>query len=137
MNNRVTEGFTTNTNRNETYARVSQNDNDANQSLLTERANQEQPGFLTKWVINPIKYIGSFFCSRRNDTLSEDDNRVFSPLSKKVNNLISFNTQIKTRIGIMILYQRTDLDYFSNLVNSIQKEEYINEMLVNIYNIRL
>lgn len=129
-NIRSSPGFYTNTNRNNVYTRLSENDAEANQTLLTERQRQEQPGFFTRWIVNPLKYVGSFFCSRRNDTPTEQENNIFISLPERVNNINSFNTLIKTRIGILIVYQNNDLDFLSNFVNSIKKEEYINDILV-------
>lgn len=112
--------------------------NDINENLLgrrSHRAQSAQPsqeGFFKRWVINPINYIGSIFCSRRGDQPSEEENQIFSRLPEKVNNLNSFTTMIKTRIGILVLYQNTDYDFFNDLVNQVVREEHLMDLLVRI-----
>jgi hypothetical protein len=119
------------------YNRLSQNDNEINTNLLPNSQRQEQPGFLRRWFINPLIYIGTFFCSRRGDTPSEEENRIFSELPEKVNNLNTFNTLTKTRIGILVLYQNSELEYFTNLINSVKKEVHTFDILVKcISNLR-
>ena len=89
-----------------------------------------QEGFFKRFVINPLAYVGSIFCSRRGDQPSEEENRIFSELPERINNINSFNTFIKTRIGILVLYQNTDLEYFTNLINNIKREEHLIDILV-------
>jgi hypothetical protein len=120
----------TNNRSSQGYNRLSQNDNEINTNLLPSTQRQEQQGFFRRWLINPLIYIGTLFCSRRGDTPSEEENRIFSELPEKVNNLNSFNTLTKTRVGILVLYQNSELEYFTNLINSVKKEEHIFDILV-------
>ena len=125
------------TQNNRGYNQLTQNDNQINSNLINSGTRQqEQPGFFKRWVINPIVYLGSFFCSRRGDTPSDEENRIFSELPERITNLNSFNTLTKTRVGILVLYQNTDLEYYTNLVNEIKREEHTYDILVNIYNFR-
>jgi hypothetical protein len=111
-----------------------------NETLLSNRGQieprtQDQPGIFHRFVIRPLAYLGSFFCSRRGDT-TEDENLIFEGLPEKVTNLNTFNTLIKTRIGMIVLYQHSDGEYFQRLVNDLKKEEYVMDILVKIlYNV--
>lgn len=96
-----------------------------------ERRRQSQPGIFSRYVIRPLAYIGSLFCSRTGDRISEEESRIFSELPEKINNLNSFSTLIKTRIGILVLYQQSDLEYYNNFINEVKKEEYIMDILVS------
>jgi hypothetical protein len=123
-------------NQRSTYQNLNQSDNnDINANLLGRQtrpraAQPQQEGFFKRWVVNPISYIGSIFCSRRGEQPSEEENQIFSLLPERVNNLNSFTTMIKTRIGILVLYQNNDYEYFTDLVNQVRKEEHIMDLLV-------
>jgi hypothetical protein len=116
------------------YRGVTQNEH--NESLITsrrepEQSTQEQPGLFSRFVIRPLAYLGSFFCSKRGDT-TEDENLIFEGLPERVTNLNTFNTLIKTRIGLIVLYQHSDAEYFQKLINDMKKEEYVMDILVFI-----
>lgn len=108
---------------------------DHNERLLSntrnaENVEQQQPGIFYRFVVKPLAYLGSFFCGRKEDTL-EDENLIFEGLPDRVSNLNTFNTLIKTRIGMIVLYQHSDGEYFQKLVYDIKKEEYIMDIMVN------
>jgi hypothetical protein len=121
--------------QNRNYRGVSQNEeNEMGETLLNRRAEtrpqtQEQPGMFYRFVVRPLAYIGSFFCSKRSDT-TEDENVIFAGLPERVANLNTFNTLIKTRIGLIVLYQHSDGEYFQNLVNELKKQDYLMDILV-------
>jgi len=117
------------------YRGVSQRDeNEMRTSLInnrtrTDESTQEQPGIFQRLVVRPLAYLGSFFCSRRSDT-TEDENVVFEGLPERVTNMNAFNTLIKTRLGLLVLYQVSDGEYFQKLINDLKKEQYIMDILV-------
>ena len=120
------------------YNELDQSDNEINVNLIgnnengngRRQAEQEQPGLFKRFVINPLIYVSSFFCSRRGDQISEEESRIFSELPERISNTNSFNTIIKSRIGILVLYQNTDFEYFTDFVNNIKREEHIMDLLV-------
>lgn len=118
------------------YRGVSQNEeNEMAATLLNQETNtrtqqtQEQPGLFYRFVVRPLAYLGSFFCSRSRDT-TEEENLIFAGLPEIVTNLNTFNTLIKTRIGLIVLYQHSDGEYFQNLVNEVKKQDYLMDILV-------
>jgi hypothetical protein len=111
-------------------------DNEIGVGLLREQHTQKktpnQPGFLYRWFVQPFISLGSWFCSKR-DSNEEDTNPLFDSLPQKVNSMNAFNTMIKNKIGLLVLYSTTDTKYFDNFFQDLRKQEYIMEIMVTIH----
>jgi hypothetical protein len=84
---------------------------------------------MTKWIKKPLSYVASFFCSRPNvDT--ETGIEEFKDLPELVNSLSAFNTLIKTRIGILILYHENDLNSLHKFMQDVKKMDYLLDIIV-------
>ena len=113
------------------YEHLSQNEDEINANLLPRR--EEELGIISRWVFRPLMYVSSIFCKRRTHQVVRGDNFNFSDLPAKVNNLNSFNILTKTKLGIILLYQQSDLEFISNFIRQIKNEEYILDILVKYY----
>ncbi len=117
------------------YRPVSQSDNEnRNTQINNNRNNQENPGFFSNWIVAPIKWIGSFFCSRDNNE-QLTNNSIFDGLPDVVDNTSNFINGIKTKIGLLILYNESHNIYFEGLIRDIKQQDYIIDILVYLINI--
>jgi hypothetical protein len=113
------------------YSNLNQNDNEINVNIQnTESRTRQSPSIFSRYILNPIKRLATFLCPR-GDQFTEEENRIFSDLPEKVNNFNSFCTIIKSKIGIIILYTEQDLDFFTNIVNNLKREEHTMDTVVN------
>ena len=128
--------ISSNNTNNPGYNRIPQNE---------EPQPSNQPGFFTRWVVRPLAYVGSFFCSKcfnKNVDRRDDDDTdislnelVLKEIPGKVDNTRDFNLAVKTLVGVLILYNNSDLTAFRNLLHDMNKEEhsYIKEILMENY----
>jgi len=113
------------------YSNLNQNDNEINVNIQnTDSSRRQSPGIFSRYILNPIKKLAIFLCPR-GDQFTEEENRIFADLPEKVSNFNSFCTLIKSKIGIIILYTEQDLDFFTNIVNNLKREEHTMDTLVN------
>jgi hypothetical protein len=113
------------------YKPLTQNDREMQENLIIrERPTEPRRGFFSKYIVGPLAYVGSFFCGRR-DNESAEENRIFADLPERVVNMNSFSTIIKTRVGLLVLYQAANSAYFENLVREIRQQDYILDILVS------
>lgn len=72
--------------------------------------------------------LATWICGRKDTTLEE--NRIFADLPERVNNLSTFSTLIKTRIGMLVVYTPSDISYFENMIHELRSHEYMMDILV-------
>lgn len=115
------------------YSRVPQNE---------EQQLNNQPGFFSRFVIKPLAYIGSFFCSKcinkKIDRGNEDggdlnlNDLVLKDIPGRVDNHNEFNNLVKSKVGILIFYNSNQIQEFRSLVADMNKEDnsYLKEILI-------
>ena len=113
--------------RDNNYRPVSQTENE---QIRTQHTN---PGFFSNWIVAPIKWIGSFFCNR--DNTEHIASNVFDGLPDVVDDTTNFINGIKTKIGLLILYNEGHNNYFEALIRDLKRQDYIIDILVKYYNL--
>ena len=91
---------------------------------------QENPGFFSRWIVGPVKWLGSFFCNRDNTEHNSTVNFIFDGLPDVVDTTPNFISGIKNKIGLLILYNESHNNYFEDLIRSIKQQDYIVDILV-------
>ena len=106
------------------YKRINSNINkNSNQNNNNNKAsNSNNQGFFGS--------IFNFFgcCFRREDLDLEEENKTFQFLPNKVENFDKFNILVKKNIGIIILYNGSNVQFLNTFINQICR----NSMLVNL-----
>jgi hypothetical protein len=136
----VRESLGGNRNKND-YKSLTQNDNEMSANLLNNNqrereSNQirpaQQQGFFNRWVVRPLGYMASFFCSRNNNDLN-NENPLFADFPDKTNNINSFNTAARRKLGLLVIYQNNDFTYLDRFVNEVKQTGYIMDILRENY----
>jgi hypothetical protein len=116
-------------NRDNNYRPVSQSEN-----TNTNTQQQESPGLFFNLIVRPIKWIGSFFCTRDSSEINSAD-AMFEGLPDVVDSIPNFINGIKTKVGLLILYSEEHHNYFEELIRNIKQQDYIIDILVMSVNL--
>ena len=87
-------------------------------------------GFVKKYIKKPIDLVVSFFCNKNFKKSVE--NKIFGKLPNLVNDIKIFGRDIKSRIGILILYNEKDLNFVTGFLEKIIELDYLCEIMVNL-----
>lgn len=106
--------------------RIVQNKNQNNDPNNNNNNNDE--GFISRYIISPIKSLFSS-CYSNYDSELEDDSKIFHFLPNKVQDFSKFNQYIKKYLGIIIFYDRNNLEFLKDLINKICRNTTIMNIL--------
>ena len=119
-NNNLMQGINSNTNKNKIEEQNKSQNNNSNN-------NNNNESFFSKYIISPIMSLFSS-CVNNSDSEYEEDTKIFLFLPNKVKEFSKFNQLIKKYLGIIIFYERNNLEYLKDLINKICR----NSSLMNI-----
>ena len=89
--------------------------------------NQENEGFISRWILNPLRAIlGS--CVEKREVDIEEEERIFHLLPNKINDSHRFCQLIKRKIGIIIFYTANNIQFLNRFINQLSR----NSMLINL-----
>ena len=106
---------------------LEQNKAQNNQINNSSNNNDNEEGFISRYIISPIMSLFSS-CVNHSDSDLEDDSKVFHFLPNKVKDFAKFNQFIKKYLGIIIFYDRNNLEFLKDLITKICR----NTTLMNI-----
>jgi len=106
---------------------LEQNKAQNNQVNNSSNNNDNEEGFISRYIISPIMSLFSS-CVNYSDSDLEDDSKVFHFLPNKVKDFAKFNQFIKKYLGIIIFYDRNNLEFLKDLITKICR----NTTLMNI-----
>ena len=104
-------------------------DNNIKQNKKIDKSsnNEENEGFINRYIISPIMSIfGS--CIRSTDSDLEDDS-IFYFLPNTILDFSKFNQCIKKRLGIIIIYEKNHLDFLRDFINKICRNSSLMDIL--------
>ena len=100
--------------------------NQNNSSNSNDDNNNE--GFLSKYIFSPIFSLFSS-CYSNHDSDLEEESKIFHFLPNKIQDFSKFNQFIKKYIGIIIFYDRTNLEFLEQFINKICRNSSIMKIL--------
>ena len=89
--------------------------------------NDDNEGFFSKYIFSPIYSLFSS-CYSNHDSDYEDETKIFHFLPNKIQDFSKFNKFIKKYIGIIIFYDKKNLEFLQQFINKICR----NSSLMNI-----
>ena len=109
--------------------KIKLNDNNIQQNeIINDNSNNgDNENFINRYIISPIMSLFSF-CARNPDSDMEDDKKIFHFLPNKIKEFSKFNQYINKFLGIIILYQKNNLEFLKDFINKICR----NTSLMNI-----
>ena len=93
----------------------------------TDQNDNDNEGFLSKYIFSPIISLFSSCYSDRDSEL-EEDSKIFQYLPNKIKDFHKFNQFIKKYLGIIIFYDKNSIDFLREYINKICR----NSTLMNI-----
>ena len=107
------------------------NDNNYNANTNTNNNtnnnNQENEGFISRWILSPLKAIlGS--CMEKREVDIEEEERIFHLLPNKINDTYRFCQLIQRKIGLIIFYTANNIQFLNRFINQLSR----NSMLINL-----
>ena len=106
---------------------INNNNNNTNTNNNINNNNQENEGFISRWILNPLKAIlGS--CVEKREVDIEEEERIFHLLPNKINDSHRFCQLIKRKIGIIIFYTANNIQFLNRFINQLSR----NSMLINL-----
>lgn len=88
----------------------------------------ERRGIISK-ILSPVMNFITYFCGERKEIDPSEEDRIFSPLPGRVKNFNTFATHLKTRIGILIIYDKDNLQEMNELVSNIINDQITLELI--------
>ena len=110
-----------NLNRNE------KNNQNQNNSVNNNNGNNDE-GFLSKYIFSPLFSLFSS-CTSHPDSDFEDETKIFQFLPNKIQDFAKFNQFIKKYVGIIIFYDRKNLEFLKEFINKICRNSSIMNIL--------
>ena len=107
------------------------NDNNYNANTNTNNNtnnnNQENEGFISRWILSPLRAIlGS--CMEKREVDIEEEERIFHLLPNKINDTYRFCQLIQRKIGLIIFYTANNIQFLNRFINQLSR----NSMLINL-----
>ena len=108
------------------------NNNILNSNLINnEHSNQqndeENEGFLSRYILGPIKALLGV-CKEKREVEREEEERIFHLFPNKIYDSRRFCHTIKRKIGIIIFYSVNNVQFLNRLINQMSR----NTMLMNL-----
>ena len=110
-----------NINKKSNYANNNNNNRNKNNN------NQKDEGFISKYLLWPIRAILGA-CREKREVDEEEENRIFHLLPNKIKDSRRFYELIKKRVGIIIFYKGNNVQYLTNFINLLSR----NTMMINL-----
>ena len=89
---------------------------------------QDRRGIVSK-IFSPFVNFITSFCGERKEIDPSEEDRIFSPLPGRVKTFNTFTTHLKTRIGILIIYNKDSLQEMNELVSNIINDQITLELI--------
>ena len=106
---------------------INNNNDNTNANNNINNNNQENEGFISRWILNPLRAIlGS--CVEKREVDIEEEERIFHLLPNKINDSHRFCQLIKRKIGIIIFYTANNIQFLNRFINQLSR----NSMLINL-----
>ncbi len=90
--------------------------------------NDDNEGFFSKYIFSPIYSLFSS-CYSNHDSDYEDETKIFHFLPNKIQDFSKFNQFIKKYIGIIIFYDKKNLEFLQQFINKICRNSSIMNIL--------
>ena len=90
--------------------------------------NDDNEGFFSKYIFSPIYSLFSS-CYSNHDSDYEDETKIFHFLPNKIQEFSKFNKFIKKYIGIIIFYDKKNLEFLQQFINKICRNSSIMNIL--------
>ena len=90
--------------------------------------NDDNEGFFSKYIFSPIYSLFSS-CYSNHDSDYEDETKIFHFLPNKIQDFSKFNKFIKKYIGIIIFYDKKNLEFLQQFINKICRNSSILNIL--------
>ena len=90
--------------------------------------NDDNEGFFSKYIFSPIYSLFSS-CYSNHDSDYEDETKIFHFLPNKIQDFSKFNKFIKKYIGIIIFYDKKNLEFLQQFINKICRNSSIMNIL--------
>ena len=90
--------------------------------------NDDNEGFFSKYIFSPIYSLFSS-CYSNHDSDYEDETKISHFLPNKIQDFSKFNKFIKKYIGIIIFYDKKNLEFLQQFINKICRNSSIMNIL--------
>ena len=107
-----------------------QNNNILNRNLINNNKtnnnnnNQENEGFISRYILSPLKaLLGS--CSEKREIELDEEERIFHLLPNKIHDSSRFCQLIKRKMGIIIFYTGNNVQFLNTFINQLSQSTYL------------
>lgn len=110
--------------------------NNTNHSTTTTNNNESQ-SLLSKYIFSPFQKLLHLLCGEKREVEIEEEDRLFSQLPSRTRNYSNFTSNIikNYRIGIIIIYTRSDIPLLQSLITSINNDSLLHDIIQHNYTI--
>ena len=115
--------------------------NNNNHSITTTNtntnSNNESQSLLSKYIFSPFQKLLHLLCGEKREVEIEEEDRLFSQLPSRTRNYSNFTSNIikNYRIGIIIIYTRSDIPLLQSLITSINNDLLLHDIIQHNYTI--
>ena len=114
---------------NKFYSRINQNLKNSNQNINSNNNNNNNnEGFFSSLFSPFFSIFGSCLNNNKSEINIEDD-KIFDLLPNKITDSTRFKQLINRRIGIIIFYDRKNIQFLNNLISHISRNTTIMNLL--------
>ena len=108
--------------------------NNTNHSTTTTNNNESQ-SLLSKYIFSPFQKLLHLLCGEKREVEIEEEDRLFSQLPSRTRNYSNFTSNIikNYRIGIIIIYTRSDIPLLQSLITSINNDSLLHDIIQHNY----
>ena len=103
----------------------------------TTTNNNESQSLLSKYIFSPFQKLLHLLCGEKREVEIEEEDRLFSQLPSRTRNYSNFTSNIikNYRIGIIIIYTRSDIPLLQSLITSINNDSLLHDIIQHTYTI--
>ena len=106
--------------------------NDHNNNIINNN-DQENEGFISRWILSPIMAILGA-CKETREVSLEEEEKLFHLLPNKINDSHRFCQLIQRKIGIIIFYTANSVPFLNRFINQLSRNStLINELKNNFF----
>ena len=114
---------------NKFYSRINQNLKNSNQNINSNNnSNNNNEGFFRS-LFSPIFSIFGSCLNNNKSEINIEDDKIFDLLPNKITDSTRFKQLINRRIGIIIFYDRKNIQFLNNLISHISRNTTIMNLL--------
>ena len=105
-----------------------------NQSTYNNNNNESQ-SLLSKYIFSPFQKLLHLLCGEKREVEIEEEDRLFSQLPSRTRNYSNFTSNVikNSRIGIIVIYSRSDIPLIKSLITSIQNDSLLCDIIQHNY----